>query len=201
VAGNSGPVVTNVSRLDARFADTAVSLVEALPSLDAQHPGIVGLVVGDGDRLGDVRQACERCNSLLGRRAAVAVGGQEDVVPYLLSSDVVVAVARSALEAMACGKPVVLAGEGGFRGALSAGNVEMARRHNFTARGSDVTATAGEIGAAVNSLLESSELRAASSALGLEVVTRDYSWEALVPRTLEVYRKAFELKSLGKERL
>ena len=201
VAGDLGPVVTNVSRLDAQFAETAISLVESLPSLDAQHPGVVGLVVGDGDRLGDVQQACERCNNLLRRRAAIAAGGQEDVVPYLLSSDVVVAVARSALEAMACGKPVVLAGEGGFRGALSAHNVEMARRHNFTARGSSVATTAGEIGAAVNSLLESSELRAAASALGLEVVTRDYSWEALVPRTLAVYEKAFEMKGLGRGRL
>jgi glycosyltransferase involved in cell wall biosynthesis len=115
VAGGPGPVVTSVSRLDAGFSEAALAMVDALPALDSRHPGVVGVIVGDGDRLDDVRKACERCNSRLGRRAAIAEGGQEDVVPYLLSSDVVIAVARSALEAMACGKPVVLAGEGGFR--------------------------------------------------------------------------------------
>ena len=192
VDGGGGPVITSISRLDSEFAKTAMSLVEAIPAIAERHHGAVALVVGDGDRLAGVKQACERCNDLLGRRAALAVGGQEDVVPYLLSSDLVVAVARSALEAMACGKPVVLAGEGGFRGVLSAANVELLRRHNFTARGSGVAVAAGEISAAATSLLGDDELRDEASRLGLKVVTSDYSWEVLVPRTLRVYEKALE---------
>ncbi len=194
VNGGDGPVLTSVSRLDGEFAGTALRLVEALPSIADRHPGAVAVVIGDGDRLPAVEQECARCNDLLGRRAALAVGGQEDVVSYLLSSDIVVAVARAALEAMACGKPVVLSGEGGFRGLVSAENLDLLKRHNFTARGSSVPVSAGEIATAVNLLLENGELSAETSTLGLEVVTSEYSWDALMPRTLRVYERAFETR-------
>jgi len=192
VGAGSGPVLTSVSRLDGEFAGTALELVESLPSIAARHPGAVAVVIGDGDRLAAVEQACARCNDLLGRRAALAVGGQEDVVPYLLSSDVVVAVARAALEAMACGKPVVLCGEGGFRGVVSAENLDLLKRHNFTARGSSVPLSAGEIATAASLLLENDGLSDEASSLGLQVVTSEYSWEALMPRILRVYEKAFD---------
>jgi hypothetical protein len=52
----------------------------------------------------------------------------------------------------------------------------------------------------VSAVLESEDLRAESSALGLDVVTRDYSWEALMPKTLRVYEKALEMRRSGRER-
>jgi glycosyltransferase involved in cell wall biosynthesis len=186
--------------MDGPFADTALALVAALPALHAQSPGIVALLVGDGDRFGDVKSACDAANRAMGRRAAVAVGGQEDVVPYLLSSDVVVAVARAALEAMSCGKPVVFAGEGGFRGPIGEGALDALRRSNFTARGSGEPTTPQALAQAVATFLSDPSRARAAGDLGRQIVSSEYSWDVLVKRTLEVYEAAQDMHVMGEGR-
>lgn len=195
VARADTPLVLNVSRQDGPFAEPALMLAKALPILDKQFPGIVGLIVGDGDRLSEVRAACCEANKLLGRTAAIATGGQHDVVPYLQCADVVVGVARAALEAMACEKPVVFAGEGGFRGPLRQQNLDMLREHNFTARGSNTPVTPSALSEAISALLADRDAAKAAARAGRALIEHRYSWDVLTPEVLLVYEKALMMRS------
>jgi glycosyltransferase involved in cell wall biosynthesis len=191
---DDAPLLLNVSRLDGIFAEPALALVEALFALERQLPGITAVIVGDGDRAKEINRECVRINAMLGRRAALMAGAQHDVVPYLLSADVVVAVARAALEAMACEKPVVFAGEGGMRGAISEQKLHVLREHNFTARGSGEPITCDSMASAVSELLQEPGAAADAARAGRNMVRTEYSWEVLTPKILEVYDRALALR-------
>jgi glycosyltransferase involved in cell wall biosynthesis len=187
-------LITHVSRLDGQFAEVAIALTAALPPLDKAHPGICAVIVGDGDRMAAVSAACEECNRRLGRQAIRAVGGQMNVGEYLQAADVVVAVARSALEAMACEKPVVFAGEGGLRGAFEEQMVEVLTMSNFTARGSSRKVTPDGLAAEVMRFLDDKAAAAVAGKMGREIVMRHYSWDVLAEKTLSVYEKAISMR-------
>ncbi len=62
-------------------------------------------------------------------------GPRTDINEIIAAGDVFVNVSRSALEAMASEKPVILAGNEGYIGLLSSENMEAARESNFCCRG------------------------------------------------------------------
>lgn len=190
--GPSNPKVVHVSRLSGSFADTALCLIKAAPRLAALVPGLELVLVGDGNRFEEVREAASEVNRRLGRRAILVAGGQEEVAPYLAMADVVVGVARVAMEAMACEKPVVIAGEGGLRGLLTPDNLEDVRTANFTARGSGAPLTAEGLARAVMEVLSNQSLAAAAASFGLQVVEESYSMPRMVDRLEEVYREVLE---------
>jgi glycosyltransferase involved in cell wall biosynthesis len=194
VGAVAAPLVANISRLDGQFADVSIALASAIPLLDRKYPGISAVVVGDGDRLSEVQAACDGCSKRLGRPAARAVGGQTHVADYLRASDVVVAVARTALEAMACEKPVIFAGEGGLRGAFERSSLDALRLSNFTARGSNTQVTPEALAKEVSRFLDDKDAAIAAGKTGREIVMKDYSWDVLVERTVSVYEKAISMR-------
>ncbi|HEY8347681.1 MAG TPA: glycosyltransferase family 4 protein [Symbiobacteriaceae bacterium] len=130
----AGPHVVHASRLTDRFADVAMALLEALPEVAKAVPGVRLWILGDGNRAEEVRRRVAQVNKQLGREAAVATGARLDVPRFFNLADCVVAVARTAVEAMACARPVIIAGEGGYRGILLPERMEEWAKSNFTAR-------------------------------------------------------------------
>jgi glycosyltransferase involved in cell wall biosynthesis len=185
-----GPRLVHVSRLSGEFAGTAIHLVSAAASLARHYPGFQAVIVGDGDRFDEVRNAATAVNRAAGRDVVVVTGGCEDMPPLYAVADLVVGVARVALEAMACAKPVVLAGEGGFRGTLDENVMDEAVRHNFTARGSGRSVTPGLLERDIRGLLDDPGLRARLGALGRKVVLDGYSVEKMVDMVESVYDEA-----------
>lgn len=185
----AGPHVVNAGRLDAERADVALALLAALPQLDRRVPGVRLWILGDGERGGEVRQKAEETNRLLGRRAAVATGARVDVSRFFNLADCVVAVARTAVEAMACGRPVLIAGEGGYRGLLTPELLDDWSRTNFTAREGGVEAEPDRLAEDIARLLgpEAARERQQLGAAGRDYVAKHYSIEAVVSRTLNVY--------------
>ena len=182
-----GPVVVHMSRLTDQFAEVALALQEALQMLNQDYPGIRAVVVGTGNRQAEVQQGADQVNRDLGREAITVVGGTPEPAPYLAAATAVVAVARSALEAMASAKPVVVAGEGGFRGLLSPDNVEVLKRHNFTARGSGIPATPQALADSLRPVLDSPQLKEDLGAFGRSLVEGEYDLINVVDRIEEVY--------------
>ncbi len=85
------------------------------------------------------------------------------------------------LEAMAAGLPVVATRVGGIPEVVADGETALLVE----------PADAAELGAAILRLAESPERRVVLGARGRQRA-RAYSWDALVPRVLEVYRQAIE---------
>ncbi|MBQ8858307.1 MAG: glycosyltransferase [Clostridia bacterium] len=125
----------HISRLDKGRAACAAALLQIAPRL-AREGGFRALtVVGDGEEYPLLLAEAKRANALLGFPFVHMAGGQSDVLPYLQEADVFVGVSRAALEALACGLPVILAGDEGYLSLFSEENAWQAEESNFCCRG------------------------------------------------------------------
>ena len=133
--------IVYMSRMDEDRADPAFRLAEAAPRLAEAFPDTDLLIVGGGGELDRMRALAEEINGrlreTLGRDYITVTGGVFNTNEYCAAADVFVGVSRSVLEAMAAGKPVVLAGGQGSLGVFGEdGNItEAAVSTNFCCRG------------------------------------------------------------------
>ncbi len=129
------PVVVHVSRLDESRADAAAGLVRISQRLSSRVPGVVIVIVGDGGKLEELRARAEEANLKIGRRCVILTGSRTDINNVCAAADAFVGVSRAALEAMACGKLCVLAGNEGCMGLFDEDKLEKCKAENFCCRG------------------------------------------------------------------
>jgi len=185
----AGPHLVHAGRLDDHFADVAVALLAALPEMEQALPGLRLWILGDGNRGAEVRRLTEERNRALGRQVAVAAGARLDVPLFFSLADAVVAVARTATEAMACGRPVLIAGEGGYRGVLTPERMDEWFGANFTAREGGQALDPHRLAQDVVQLLkpEAAAQREQYGEIGRQFVVDKLSIEAITARIVEVY--------------
>lgn len=111
-------VVTYVSRLAWQKASVCNMLLRATKTL-TDMSSLHMVVVGTGAQSHYVDELAQALNKLKGYPYIHVVGEQTDVRPYYALSDLVVGTGRVALEAMACGKPVLAVGNHGYFGLVT----------------------------------------------------------------------------------
>lgn len=171
--GEAEPVVVAVSRLDDDSSYGVRRLLEEVADVKL-------VVVGGGTNFEELRDKYP---------AVLFVGPRRDVVRFCRMADVFVGVSRSALEAMSCEKPVVLAGNAGYMGILSPDTYLTAKSTNLTCRGMG-QGQPGDLARDVVKLLSDAELRAQLGKWGRTVVQQDYSIERMTEDALRCYRAA-----------
>lgn len=124
-----------LSRLDFDCSLCAELLCDLAPLLFSRYPNIKIVIGGGGERFFKIRAYAERINRALRAEVVFAVGEVKDVSSFLASGDLFVGVSRAALEALASGLPVIIAGNEGFLGRLREENFSRALAANFCARG------------------------------------------------------------------
>jgi ADP-heptose:LPS heptosyltransferase/glycosyltransferase involved in cell wall biosynthesis len=189
----SGPVVVHISRFSRGKAPVALALIEAGPALAAVSPGLQILLIGDGPLSQGMQRAAEQMNRLLGRRAVIVQLSRSDIPDVLALGAVVVGTATVALEALACAKPVVAAGKGGFVGTLTPENIESAAATSFgdhAEPGELPTVTAAALSGALVPLLTDANLRDSLGRAGREHVAARLSASHLAHHIEQVYREA-----------
>lgn len=133
--------ITFASRLDGDCSAAAKSLVTIAPALlrEAQKRGkrLRLTILGGGDHYQQIAEAAKRVNAQSGlpEPLVVAVGATDRVADCFRQTDVFVGVSRAALEALACGCLVILAGDEGFGGLLTEQNFDVHAAGNFCCRG------------------------------------------------------------------
>ncbi|MPM14205.1 D-inositol-3-phosphate glycosyltransferase [bioreactor metagenome] len=171
--GDTEPVVVTVSRLD---DDSSAGVRRLLDEVT----GVKVVVVGGGTNFEELRDKYPK---------VIFVGPRRDVVRFCRMADVFVGVSRSALEAMACEKPVVLAGNAGYMGILSPDTYFSAKSTNLTCRGKG-QGRPGDLAADVAKLLSDAEWRVRLGKWGRVVVQKDYSIDRMTQDSLRCYRAA-----------
>lgn len=116
-----------VSRMDGKLGQLAIDLIKNYNKIVSIKPFEI-IIVGDGERFNEIKEISknEKNIKILGKR--------NDINKILNLSDIVIAVSRSALEAMASEKIVILAGGEGYLGLFNEKIVEEAIKDNFTGR-------------------------------------------------------------------
>lgn len=122
------------SRLDADCSLGAKLLCRIVPSLRRDFCDLEVTVAGGGSEWESIRELADTVNRTLGDTAIRVIGFCEDMPTLLAKQDVFVGVSRCAMEAGACGCAVILCGNEGYAGILSAQNAREAMLSNLCGR-------------------------------------------------------------------
>lgn len=129
------PVLVYVSRMDESRALVARQLIEIAPRIAEAVKGIKMLIVGGGDVFDELNKKAQEQNKKIGRKCITMTGARTDINELIAVGTMFVGVSRAALEAMASGKTVIVAGNEGYIGIFGEDKLELARENNFCCRG------------------------------------------------------------------
>lgn len=192
---NAEPVICHVSRLDEDSSTAAEQLIEAMPLVAEKVDGAQLLIAGSGTEFARFSARAEEINKKIGRKAVIMAGPRVDINEIVAACDVFVGVSRTALEAMAAEKPVILAGNAGYMGLFAEEKLKEARDTNFCCRGSmasRVEMLADDIADCIARI--GSEELAEICRFGRRVVIDEYSVERMADDCVKVYNIVIKKK-------
>ena len=145
--------IVYISRLDEDRADPAYKLLGTSEKILKTYPDTEIIIVGGGGELEKIRKLADEANEKAGSRYITVTGPVSNVNEYCALADIFIGVSRSALEAMAAAKPVIVAGNQGSLGIFDESKIKDAVETNFCCRGFD-TATSESLFGDISCLLE-----------------------------------------------
>ena len=188
------PVISYVSRMDEDRALVAKQLVALAPQLAAAIPDLRLLIAGGGNVFDEVKAEADRVNERMGYPCVVMTGAVTNINEIVAAGSLFVGVSRAVLEAMAAGKPVIVAGNEGYQGLLTPEGLDEAMAGNFCCRGmaqSEPERLLTDILAAW-ALPEAEKLRLGQ--FGRQVIFDHYSVRRMAQDALTAYHKAGKRK-------
>lgn len=127
--------IVHVSRIDKGASDVAFQLVEAAEKLAEKRNDFEILIAGSGDMFESLQERVKDVNTVTGRKTVILAGPRTDIDKLVATGDIFVGVSRAALEAMAEGKPSIVAGAGGYIGIMEESKRDIAYKTNYCCRG------------------------------------------------------------------
>lgn len=187
------PTLVYVSRMDESRAMVARQLIAIAPKLAEKIPGLRMLIVGGGDVFEELLEKSRQVNAGLGRECITMTGARTDINELVSVADVFVGVSRAALEAMAAGKTVIVAGNEGYIGLFGEEKLEMAQENNFCCRGCEMSEEDKLYRDVVHAFCDmTTEDRQKAGAYGREVIFRYYSVTRMAQDSVKAYDAAWK---------
>ena len=192
--------IVHVSRLSLDKLNAILNVINATPRIIKEFPNTQLLLVGSGEFFDYANKLAEEINHQLNREGIIMTGAIKDEgVPKIMGlADIVIGVGRVALEAMACGKPVIVAGStlgpfgGNYGGIVTPSNIAELKVHNFSGRNSFERANPRKIAEACVRLLADKEYRLFLGRFGREYVKKEHDARKIVGQVEAVYCDAIK---------
>ena len=185
-----------VSRIDRESSHPGFHLLYSVSELCAEYPDIEVLAVGAGTDYERFCAEADKINERLKRKAVFAPGARTDIARLLCAADIFVGVSRAAMEAMACGLPVILAGSQGYIGFFDESVKKVSLATNFCCRGC-VSSSPQLVGEALSSAFKKSESELKKSGeYNRGVILTHFSVEKMAGDALELYKSVPDPASL-----
>jgi glycosyltransferase involved in cell wall biosynthesis len=194
--------IVHVSRLWWDKMDAILNMIRATPSVIKEFPDAQVLLVGEGECLDYVYQLARGVNKQLNKTAIIVTGGIEagDMPKIMRLADVVIGVGRVPLEAMACGKPVIVAGTivgplgGNYGGIVTPKNVAELQAHNFSGRNSSVVTSPRKMADDCTGLLANRKHMSSLGSFGIKYIKKEYDSKRIARRIEGVYHEVIECR-------
>lgn len=125
-------IVSFVGRLSGFKGDTLLIIVEQIfPNVLKKYPDVEFHIIGGMNEKSKIIPAINSTNKKMGKEFIIAKGFSNDVERVYRDSDLIIGSGRVAMEALACGAPVVAIGESNYVGILSSETEREAIITNF----------------------------------------------------------------------
>lgn len=125
-------IVSFVGRLSGFKGDTLLVIVEKVfPKVLKEYGDVEFHIIGGMNEKSKILPAIAATNAAVGKEFIIAKGFSTDVEKVYRESDLIVGSGRVAMEALACGSPVVAIGESNYVGILEAATEHEAVVTNF----------------------------------------------------------------------
>ncbi len=183
-----------VSRLDRDCSRAAFLLCRMAAVLKKACPSLEIHIAGGGNALPALKHLTEAVNRRADSPFVFLSGTVQDLRPLYRSADAVIGVSRVALEAMACGVPVVLAGNEGMLGLVCERLLSSAAAGNFCCRDGEPLTEEGLRSELLRLLSLSVRRRRELGGILCEYVRRHHSLFEMTARTEDLYTEVLSLR-------
>ncbi len=189
-----------VSRLSPEKLNLITSTINAMLKISQNIPYAQAIIVGNGSSFDYVSELSRRINKQLNREAIIMTGAidGDDMQIVLNLADVVIGVGQVPVEAMACGKPAIIAGhvvgpfDGNFGGIVTKENVDALKDHNFSGRNSTKKTNPDRIAEAVIKLLTDDKYRRSVGEFGKKFVENERDINKIAKQLEIIYHELIE---------
>lgn len=128
--------IAYISRMDSKHCAVVLMIIhQVLPRLMIDHPMLTFCIVGGGHHLELVKEEANRFNQMFHKEVCVVLGFQTDVMESIRQSALILGVGRVALEALACGVPVLSVNRKRLGTLVTTKNYPSYKVNNFVAVG------------------------------------------------------------------
>ncbi len=186
--------IVYISRMDEDRAQVAFELVEIAPEIVKICPDVEIVIVGGGNVFDQLKEKTDEMNKRLSKRHIILTGGRTDIYKFAALADVFVGVSRSALEAMACEKPVIVAGNEGYIGIFDADKLDVSINTNFCCRGLSKSSPEKLLVDMTTLLTNSEEENARLGTFGRNLILNSYSLSKMAKDCETMYLAATDTK-------
>ena len=185
-----------ISRLDPDKASAVYSVIESAPKISEVFRNAQIIIAGDGSKALEVEKAVRKMNKEIGREMIILTGFVESTPKLIKQADIVVGVGVVVAEAMASGKPVIVAGStvgsrgGSFGGIVTDRNIDELRSYNFSGRNSTTRTDAENIFTSVSKLLKDEQYMKYLGAFGRRFAENEFEPNKTAKQVELVYKYA-----------
>jgi glycosyltransferase involved in cell wall biosynthesis len=152
-------------------------------------------MVGSGNILGLVKERAQEINSLTSHNTVIVAGSRTDINKFTSLADLFIGFGRSSLEALAAGRPLILAGNAGYIGILDESSLDAAIKSNFSGRGKSKAESEPFKNDIIKVLMHMNEDdRKTLGAFGRSLIENSYSLKRMVQDNMEVYLQLLKQK-------
>lgn len=182
--------IVYISRMDESRALVARQLIDISKDLNEKIENLEIVIVGGGDVFEELNKKCVQINSELSKKLLIMTGPRTDINKFAASGEIFVGVSRSALEAMACEKPTIVAGNEGYIGIFDDTKLKVGIETNFCCRGLEMS-TCETLEKDILSLMEDSQ-KEEKGKYGRSIVKEYYSIEKMANDCQKAYAKTLK---------
>lgn len=186
--------IVYISRLDESRALVARQLINISKDLNESYNNLEIVIVGGGDVFQELKTKADEVNNYIGKKLITMVGPRSDIYKFANLGDIFIGVSRSALEAMACEKPIIIAGNEGYIGIFEENKLDVGINTNFCCRDT-IDSTEEMLKRDIQELLNMEKERLQKMGkYNREIVMNYYSLERMVTDNLNVYKEILNEK-------
>lgn len=179
--------IVYVSRMDSDRSYAAHKLIEIAADLYQNIPNLEIIIVGGGNDYENICHEAESVNSGIGKKIITTTGSRIDINKFVAAADLFIGVSRAALEAMACEKPAIIAGNEGYIGIFDEDKLKISIDTNFCCRGCEET-TADKLKSDIISVLKLDDIqRERLGRYSRETVRNYYSVDTMADDAVKMY--------------